>query len=434
VSGAGDDIAIEVRNLSKVFRLYDKPSDVLAEVLLGRRRARESIALHDLSLLVRTGETLGIVGRNGAGKSTLLKIIAGTLVPSSGSVAVHGRIAAILELGSGFNVDFTGRENIYMGGLVLGLSRAEIDARFDDIVEFSELHDHIDQPLRTYSTGMQARLSFSVATSVDPDIMIVDEALSVGDARFQLKCFERFEEMRRAGKTVLLVSHNMVTVTTMCDRAILIEAGRIIEAGEPRHIDMSYHRLLFGGAEADAAEGGTGGGGLDAAITGDAIAAPASIPRFGSGAALITETDICRADGTSTTRLTSGERCRLLLAYTVYEPITSVVAGFVIRSPRGVDLFGVDTATDPFVRLPTPAVGEIVRVELECTMWLAAGEYFVTFALARADGLKFDARYDDLMFRVDGTDPLFTTSIVNLDHRISVVRRAAVHPGELDGV
>jgi ABC-type polysaccharide/polyol phosphate transport system ATPase subunit len=427
VSDAGGDLAIEVRGLSKVFRLYDRPTDVLIELFLGRQRARESCALTDISLVVRTGETLGIVGRNGAGKSTLLKIIAGTLVPTTGTVAVHGRIAAILELGSGFNPEFTGRENVYMGGLVLGLSRAEIDARFDDIVEFSGLRDFIDQPVRTYSTGMQARLSFSVATSVDPDIMIVDEALSVGDARFQLKCFERFEEMRRAGKTVLLVSHNMVTVTTLCDRAILVEGGRIIDAGEPRHIDMSYHRLLFGGTKPDTPNQG-GQVDVEPAVTTDATDPPLS--RFGSGAARITETGLFAADGLPSTLLPSGKPCRFVMLYTVYEPIDSVVAGIVIRTPRGVDLFGVDTATDGSDVLPTPELGETVRVEFECTMWLAAGEYFVTFALARADGHKFDARYDDLLFRIDGTDRLFTTSIVNLDHRISAVRMTSPPSGD----
>lgn len=413
-TNAEADLAIEARAVSKIFRLYQKPSDVLTELFFGRHRAQEFTALDEVSLLVRHGETLGVVGRNGAGKSTLLKLIVGTLTPSFGIIAVHGRIAAILELGSGFHMDFTGRENLYMGGMCLGLTREEIDQRFDSIVEFSELSAYIDQPLRTYSTGMQARLSFSVATSVDPDIMIVDEALSVGDARFQLKCFGRFQEMRRAGKTVLLVSHNMTTITSMCDRAILLEGGRVLEIGEPKHIDMVYHRLLFGAEppkSADLRES------VDTA--GRQAESPPTDARFGTGAARIVDVGLIGEDGEFRTLVRSGERCTLFLTFDVREPLDGVVAGFVIRSPRGVDLFGVDTATDPAGHIPCPAEGDRVRVELQLSMWLAAGEYFVTFALARADGLKYDARYDDLLFRVTSTDRIFTTSIVNLDHRFA---------------
>jgi ABC-type polysaccharide/polyol phosphate transport system ATPase subunit len=240
------DPLICVRNLRKAYRLYAHPRQMLLEALTGRRRHDEFVALDDVNFDVAPGTVVGLMGRNGAGKSTLLRIVAGTLDASGGTVAVRGRVAAILELGTGFHPEYTGRENVYLGGLCIGLSRDEIDRRFDEIVAFSELEDFIDQPFRTYSSGMQARLTFSVATCVDPDILIVDEALSVGDARFQLKSFDRIRDFKGRGKSILLVSHSINQIVSICDRAILIERGRMYADGDPNRIGHLYHELLFG--------------------------------------------------------------------------------------------------------------------------------------------------------------------------------------------
>jgi ABC-type polysaccharide/polyol phosphate transport system ATPase subunit len=238
--------AIRISGLSKVFRVWHQPRDMLIEAISGRRRHTEFQALTDVNLEVPHGTVVGIMGRNGAGKSTLLRIVAGTLDASAGTVSVDGKVSAILELGTGFHPEYSGRENVFLGGLCLGLNRNEIARRFDDIVEFAELAEVIDRPFRTYSSGMQARLTFAVATSVDAEVLIIDEALAVGDARFQLKSFDRVRGFRKQGKSILLVSHDINQIVSVCDRAILLDGGRIVADGEPGRIGNLYHELLFG--------------------------------------------------------------------------------------------------------------------------------------------------------------------------------------------
>ena len=237
--------AVQISHLSKTFRVWRNSRDMLIEALTGRQHHHEFQALRDVTMDVPPGSVVGIMGRNGAGKSTLLRIVAGTLDATAGKVTVEGRISAILELGTGFHVDYTGRENIFLGGMCLGLSRAEITERLDEIISFSELKDFIDQPFRTYSTGMQARLTFAVATCVDPDLLIVDEALGVGDARFQLKSFDRIRSFKDRGKSILLVSHNIPSIMAICDRAILLEKGQVIVDGDPNEVGKLYHEMLF---------------------------------------------------------------------------------------------------------------------------------------------------------------------------------------------
>ena len=249
------DIAISVQNLSKCFQIYDTPSDRLKQFFIPRARRiagkenkqyfREFWALNDVSFEVKRGETVGIIGRNGSGKSTLLQIICGTLTPTTGTVQTNGRIAALLELGSGFNPEFSGRENIYMNAAVLGLSKIEIDTRFDDIATFADIGQFIEQPVKTYSSGMLVRLAFAVAINVDPEILIVDEALSVGDELFQRKCFSRIEAIRASGATILFVSHSGGQIVELCDRAILMDSGEKLAIGLPKQIVGRYQKLLY---------------------------------------------------------------------------------------------------------------------------------------------------------------------------------------------
>ena len=249
------EIAIKVENLSKCYQIYDQPHDRLKQFILPRLQGivsqpskqyfREFWALKDISFEIKRGETVGIIGRNGGGKSTLLQMICGTLNPTGGSIQTQGRIAALLELGSSFNPEFTGRENVYLYASILGLSPDEIKSKFEEIIFFADIGEFIDQPIKTYSSGMTVRLAFAVAINVDPQILIVDEALSVGDERFQRKCFSKIEAMQKSGVTILFVSHAAGTIVELCSRAILLDQGELLALGAPKSIVDLYHRLLF---------------------------------------------------------------------------------------------------------------------------------------------------------------------------------------------
>ncbi|TRZ67180.1 MAG: ABC transporter ATP-binding protein [Rhodocyclaceae bacterium] len=240
------DPVIRAEALSKCYHLYDKPSDRLWQTLWGERRRyyREFWALREVSFELGKGEVLGIVGRNGAGKSTLLQLVCGTLSPTNGKLAVNGRISALLELGAGFNPEFTGRENVYLNASILGLRREEIDARLDSILAFAAIGDFIDQPVKTYSSGMFIRLAFSVATCVDPDVLVIDEALSVGDGEFSRRSFERILELRDRGTTILFCSHALFQVEMLCDKAIWLDQGRIAATGSPAEVTIAYRESL----------------------------------------------------------------------------------------------------------------------------------------------------------------------------------------------
>lgn len=245
------DIAIKVDNVSKMYKLYDRPSDRFKEALgLSRtKRYKEHYALDNIDFNVMKGECVGIIGTNGAGKSTILKIITGVLNPTKGDVKINGRISALLELGAGFNMEYTGLENVYLNGTMIGFSREEIDAKLDSILEFADIGEFIHQPVKTYSSGMFVRLAFAVAINIDPEILIVDEALSVGDVFFQAKCYHKFDEFKKAGKTILFVSHDLSSISKYCDRVILLNKGHKEAEGTPKEMVDLYKKILVGNGD-----------------------------------------------------------------------------------------------------------------------------------------------------------------------------------------
>lgn len=245
------DIAINVDKVSKLYKLYDKPSDRLKETLgfTKEKKYREHFALSDVSFNVKKGQTVGIIGTNGSGKSTVLKIITGVLNPTSGKVDISGRISALLELGAGFNMEYTGIENIYLNGTMMGYSKEEVDEKLQTILDFADIGDFVKQPVKTYSSGMFVRLAFAVAINIDPEILIVDEALSVGDVFFQAKCYHKFTEFKNAGKTILFVSHDLGSIAKYCDRVILLNKGIKLAEGDPKEVIDLYKQVLVSKAE-----------------------------------------------------------------------------------------------------------------------------------------------------------------------------------------
>ena len=245
------DPVIEVRRLTKCFQIYERPHHRLLQGLARghKRYFREFWALRDVSFEISPGETVGVVGRNGSGKSTLLQLVCGTLSPTGGSVRTRGRIAALLELGAGFNPEFTGRENVYMNGAVIGMTAQEIEQKFADIAAFADIGDFVDQPVKSYSSGMYLRLAFAVAIHADPEILVVDEALAVGDEAFQRKCFSRIQSIQEGGGTILFVSHSAGAVVELCNRALLLDGGELLLDGTPKEVVTQYQRFLYAGAE-----------------------------------------------------------------------------------------------------------------------------------------------------------------------------------------
>lgn len=424
------DIAISVQHLSKCYQIYDAPRDRLKQFvaprlqrLLGRspkQYFREFWALRDISFEVKKGETLGIVGRNGSGKSTLLQIICGTLAPTGGSIRTIGRIAALLELGSGFNPEFTGRENVYMNGAVLGLSKAEVDDKFDDIATFADIGRFIEQPVKTYSSGMTVRLAFAVQAQVDPDILIVDEALSVGDAKFQAKCFARLKQLKENGTSILLVTHSTEQIVTHCSYAILLNNGVQVETGEPRRVVNHYLDLLFGKEKhaIDAAPAQTSNASeqTSASIEAsfhlsketDVFATHASYNpheyRWGDGSASILDFYLGANDEPYPSAITTGEIITLAVSVKFYRDVLRPILGITVKTKDGVTVSGINSEMAELTELQVLfKEGSVVQAKCDFRCSLAPGDYFISIGVATREGediIPHDRRYDSIHFIV----------------------------------
>lgn len=377
---AASETAIRVRDLSKMYKVYRRPSDMFWEVVGTRARHKEFWALRDVSFDLRRGEVVGIVGRNGAGKSTLLKIIAGTLLQTSGEVAIDGKVTAILELGTGFHPDYTGRENVFLGGMCLGMSRREVERKLDSIVEFAELGDVIDQPFKTYSSGMKARLTFATAISVDPDVFIVDEALGVGDMYFQQKCDRRIREITSSGATVLLVTHSLQTVYDLCSRALLLDKGRVVTDDLPRRVGYAYEKLISE-AEAKAPVPVTYG------PTPDPVEADAQI----------VEVAAFNQDGVKVSTLYYGETYFVRSLCRLNRDCASLNIGFRIQKPNGEGIYGTNTALNHAV--VSGKAGDLIEVTYSLTCLLGQGPYLLGSGVSHRRG---ETVFEPIHFTVEG--------------------------------
>jgi lipopolysaccharide transport system ATP-binding protein len=393
-NGGTSGHAIVVSEVGKAYRIYDRPEDRLKQALFRRRRYyRDFWALRGVSITIERGDAVGIVGRNGSGKSTLLQIIAGTMAPTEGEVRIDGRISALLELGSGFNPDFTGRENVYLNGAILGISRAEMERRFDDIAAFADIGPFIDQPVKTYSSGMHARLAFSVAISVDPDILIVDEILSVGDMGFQQKCLARMRRLRENGLTMLFVSHVPDAVRSVCNRALLLGEGRAIYSGSADQAVNLYlsHVREQTNREALAAPGDGTPVAFRRQLNGQT--------RYGSGQVQIEHVELLDRDGAPCRAYRFRDEIVLEATLRSYVEADNVSVSFLVRDMTGVDLMGT-TTFDERVTIPRLQPGETARVRFRFQNHLRLGNFGVCLAIHRVS----ERDYSDnvLCDQVDG--------------------------------
>lgn len=388
------EVAIRVDDVSKLYKLYDKPSDRLKESLgLTRKKLyKEHYALHNVSFDVKRGETVGIIGTNGSGKSTILKIITGVLNPSGGHVEIDGRISALLELGAGFNMEYTGIENIYLNGTMIGFSREEIDAKMQDILDFADIGDFVHQPVKTYSSGMFVRLAFAVAINIDPEILIVDEALSVGDVFFQAKCYKKFEDFKKMGKTILFVSHDLGSISKYCDRVVLLNRGKKLAEGTPKEMVGMYKRIMVNQDKAEeiaahqmdmsSLEEDDEKEIKEAACEGqwkNHYNLNPDVDEYGNGAAEIEDFAIIDENGNYTNAIVKGTRFRLKSKVKFKQDVHDPIFTYTFKNIQGVAITGTNTMYEK-KDVPLAKEGETYVATFEQDMFLQGGEYLLSMS------------------------------------------------------
>ena len=386
-------LAIHVEGLNKVYRLYDHNRDRLVDSLglARKKRYREHFALNGVDLDVYQGECVGIIGTNGSGKSTILKIITGVLNPTSGTVQVNGRISALLELGAGFNYEYNGIENVYLNGTMIGFSEKEIDEKLQDILDFADIGDYVYQPVKTYSSGMFVRLAFAVAINIDPEILIVDEALSVGDVFFQAKCYHKFEEFKKQGKTILFVSHDLSAISKYCDRAVLLNQGVKLGEGSPREMIDIYKQVLVGQYELPS-------GDKKANLAADEDIRKAAAEKvdgknpqaleYGTKEAEIVEYYMTDGAGLRTSAILKGDPFTLHMKVRVHKDLQAPIFALSIKNIKGVEITGTNTMVERSF-LESVKAGEVLEITFTQKVRLQGGEYLLSLGVTGYEGDSF---------------------------------------------
>ncbi|OQA14308.1 MAG: Teichoic acids export ATP-binding protein TagH [bacterium ADurb.Bin363] len=401
-----NDIAIKIENLSKVYRLYNNPVERLKESLHPFRKKyhREFYALRDVSFEVKRGETVGIIGKNGSGKSTLLKIITGVLTPTGGNVTVNGKVSALLELGTGFNPEFTGMENIYFSGTIMGYTKEEIDKKVDEIVSFADIGDFINQPVKIYSSGMYVRLAFAVAINVDPEILIIDEALSVGDIAFQVKCFRKFNEFKEAGKTILFVTHSLDSILRYCNKGIVIQNGIKITETDPKDAVDVYKRLLvdcYGEIE-DKNSNREDKKNPDLYVFKEKFSINPDLLSYGNNKAEIIDFGIFDEYNNPTQKLLNNQKFSIKMKVRFNEEIGEPIFAYTIKDLKGLEITGTNTMYKK-MDMKISKKNDMFLVEFFQMLNIQAGQYALSLGCTGYEGEEFvvyHRLYDVILFEV----------------------------------
>ena len=390
-------IAIDVDKVKKVYKLYDKPSDRMKEAFgLSKKTAKKHYALNGVSLQIKTGETVGIIGTNGSGKSTILKIITGVVNPSEGNVTVNGRISALLELGAGFNMEYNGIENVYLNGTMMGFSEKEIDEKLPAILEFADIGDYVYQPCKTYSSGMFVRLAFAVAINIEPEILIVDEALSVGDVFFQAKCYHKFEEFKKMGKTIVFVSHDLSSISKYCDRVYLLNKGTLLGEGSPKEMIDTYKRVLVGQYTPDESDEDTNlleDASIKKAAGADADAADLGknpdLLEYGTKQGVIESVYVTDDRGVRTNAILKGSEFSIHMRVRFEDTLPAPIFAFSVKNAIGVEITGTNTMIEKAF-LDSVKPGMVKEITFKQKMTLQGGEYLLSFGVTGYNGDTFE--------------------------------------------